>query len=154
MGEDRKDWPWWASDNGEMFGVGPCATREEAIAEAVFNEIGAGDDGSYRFTLAQAERDPIRLADWLDVEEALERADESLADSDRVCWEYDDGQVFMVNPMNMKDLKERIAKACDEWQEANGLVFTVRTFSHCWSHENVTISAEEAERIWAERRRG
>lgn len=28
------DWRWWAGDNEERYSVGPCDTREEAIAEA------------------------------------------------------------------------------------------------------------------------
>jgi hypothetical protein len=28
------DFKWWASENEEWYSVGPCATREEAIAEA------------------------------------------------------------------------------------------------------------------------
>lgn len=54
MTEERGHWAWYASDGGEVYRVGPCASRDEVIAEATDEELGGawwrlrGPDGLLR----------------------------------------------------------------------------------------------------------
>lgn len=68
----------------------------------------------------------------------LPEAGEYAYDSDRVAYENDD-VVFDVTPDQNRDLQERIKKACDEWQTANGLVFKVCTFEDMRAEEVISI---------------
>lgn len=146
--ETKDGWTWWASSDGELYQIGPCASRAEAIAEAVSDEVGYLDDGAFRIEVCEARIDPMRLADFIGADGLLERADEEAWDSDRVCSEFDDGPIFDVTPDQEKDLIERIKRACDEWQEAHGLTFKVSTFSAMRNGEVVTLTPDEATAIY------
>lgn len=144
-------WSWWASfDGGEYFPIGPCATREDAIDEAQADGCGQREiDGKWFdcFTVAEGRQDPLMLSNWiLDDDELLQRADEQLSDSDRVCSEFDEGPYFECSGDQMADLGKRIKAACDEWQKAHNLTFTVHTFSAMRNMETVKIElpAEQA----------
>lgn len=141
-------WAWWASSDGEFYRIGPCATRAEVIAEAVSDEVGYLDDGAFRIEVCEARTNPLRLADWIGADSLLERAGEDVWDSDRVCSEFDDDDIFAVTADQGKDLIERIKRACDEWQAAHGLVFKVHTFSAMRSMEVVTLTPDEATAIY------
>ena len=114
---------WYHTTDPEGFWHGKCATREDAVADG--RSYYDGDP----FCVAWAVNDPIRLADWIDADRLLERAEDRLADSDRVCGEFDDDIVFRVTPAQERDLEDRIKRVCDEWQAAHNLVFTFNTFS-------------------------
>lgn len=129
-------WIWFAGQGGEYFSSGPHATREEAI------EAGRGEWGSEAFEIIEATQPPLKLSDWFDVDRALEDAEESLSDSDRYCDEFDHGPVFEIKTDQEKDLRERIAKAIDEWQAAHSLVFTVHTFASSRNHETIPATEE------------
>lgn len=142
------EWGWWAGTNEEWMTVGPCATREHAIDEMVQDGSGEFLDNSQdppvwknSIYVCEARQDPLRLADWIGADWILERADESLADSDRVSCEHDDGPWFEATPEQEEDLKERLKRACDEWQEAHGLSFTSQTFSHSRNAESLIVAA-------------
>ncbi|WP_417724605.1 hypothetical protein [Salipiger sp.] len=144
-------WHWWAGVGDEWFTVGPCPTREAAIQDmmddgtAEFLDTSEGHPvWTHSFHIAEARQDPLRLADWIGLETILERADEWLADSDRVLSENDDGPWFEATAAQAEDLQDRISRACDEWQAAHGLVFTSRTFSHQRNEEHVVVPTERA----------
>ena len=138
-------WQWWAGRDDEFFRIGPCATREEAIQEAVGDgmceERSDADPEIWenRIHLIEAQQAPLRLADWIDTDTVLERADESLSESDRGGGEYDDGPWFEYTPAQEADLAARLRRACDEWQAAHGLVFTSTTFSATRNAEFVVV---------------
>lgn len=103
---------------------GGWQTKEEAIAEG--REDFDSDDG---FWVCLATNPPVRLADWIGASETLERANEAILDSDRCCSEADyNAAPFDVKVDQQEDLASRLRKACDDWQEAHGLTFTVLTF--------------------------
>ena len=145
MESKQNHWGWWYGRNEESPMAGPFATRQDAINEAV-------GDGSYvetedqqdvhRFYVLHAEQAPVRLADWIPADTILEHAEEAISESDRVCYEYDDGPWFSVTADQDADLQQRLKAACDEWQTAHGLVFRVNTFSDSDSGEFVAIPAE------------
>lgn len=138
------EWKWWAGTNEEWMQIGPCDTREQAIAEAQYDASGEftdDEDGRWKvgFHVVEARQDPLRLADWIGLPNLLERADESLVDSDRVSCEYDDGPWFEATPAQEADLIERIRQACDDWQTAHGLTFKTQTFSDSRNAEYVVV---------------
>lgn len=147
MTDEGEGWAWYASgDGGEFFMVGPCATREDAIAEAIADRLGETEDVDEEtgepawflcFEIAECRNRPVPLADWIGAERLLERADEEICDSDRRGSEFDDDTVFDVTPEQSADLISRIRRACDEWQAAHGLVFTVNTFEAMRKSETV-----------------
>lgn len=148
MADESDGWAWYASgDGGEFFSVGPCATREDAIAAAIEERLGESEDVDeetgetawfLHFEVAECRNRPVRLADWIGAERLLERAEEELCDSDRRGNEFDDDAAFEVSREQEKDLIARIRRACDEWQEAHGLVFAVKTFEAMRKDETVT----------------
>lgn len=119
-------WQWWAGDNEERYSVGPCATREEAIAEAIDADIGleeAADGPVNHLCLCEALIfPPQRLADYLDLERIIERAEEKADDKGLIDHEGDH-RLFAASDDQLNDLAERLKRACDEWQQAHGLVF-------------------------------
>jgi hypothetical protein len=134
-------WGWWAGADEEYCTIGPCGSREEVIAAAQQEAMGEfrDDDDIWklRFWICEAEKRPLRLADWIEADRLLERAEEVLSDSDRVGCEDDEGPWFETTNEQDADLRKRIAAACDEWQAAHGLVFTCKTFSASRNHEHV-----------------
>lgn len=132
---------WWHSRYEDSVCSGPFATRDEAISAAVADGgYASEEDGRevHRFWICEARNEPLRLADWISADTLLERADESVIESDRACSEFDDGLFFEATPEQDADLAKRIKAACDEWQAAHGLTFTCNTFSHVWNQEQVT----------------
>lgn len=142
-------WGWWAGSNEEYCTIGPCGSREEVIAAARSEAMGEFQDnaGAWKlsFFICEAEQRPLRLADWIEVDRLLERADEDLSDSDRVGAECDDGPWFEATKEQEADLAARIASACDQWQAAHKLVFTCRTFSASRNHEHVVCPHPEGD---------
>lgn len=144
-------WEWWAGKDEEYFTIGPCATREQAIQEAVDDGICEWPvDGSdpeeweHRIHLIEAQQAPLRLADWIDSDTVLERADESVADSFRVT-EYDEGPWFEATAEQEADLAARLRRACDEWQAAHGLTFNAQSFSSVRATDFVVVPAGRSE---------
>lgn len=138
-------WQWYSGRDDENFSFGPCDTREEAIRLAVEDgmcEERSADDPEVwenHIHLIEAQSAPLRLADWIATDTLLERADEAVADSDRACYEHDDGPWFEATPEQEADLAARLRRACDEWQAAHGLTFTCRTFSASRNAEFVIV---------------
>jgi hypothetical protein len=140
------EWKWWGGTNQEVCTWGPCDTREQAIAEGIEDGCGEFQDetGKWKigFHIVEARNDPLRLSDWIDTEAALERAGESVGDSDRAS-ENDDGDYFGATREQQADLEKRIKAACDDWQTANGLVFETWTFSSSRNNEYVVVDAPD-----------
>ncbi len=113
-------WYYSRSEDNEYW-EGGYDTREEAIAH------GLSDYDGETFWIVVADNPPLRLSDWID-DDLLERADERLFDSDRASSEHDCDAIFEATREQETDLVERIKKACDEWQEAHGLIFRANTF--------------------------
>ena len=152
MIEEKKGWGWWAGSAPDgMMIVGPYDTKAEAIEAAVNDGFGEWLDESEdppvwknTFVVLEARQDPLRLADWIDLEWIVEKADENLANSDRVDSEFDDGPWFEVTPEQEESLRRSLAAACDEWQRQNNLVFTCCTFSASRNMETITTRALRA----------
>lgn len=135
-------WQWFAGSDEEWCTVGPEDSRDAIIQAATSDRLGeTDDDGSWKlaFHIVEARQDPLRLADWIECDRLIERAEDNVADSDRTGSEYDDGPWFKCTPEQEKDLEERIKRACDEWQAAHGLVFSCSTFSHTRNQEHVVV---------------
>lgn len=121
---DYRKWYWARYDDSEAW-HGGVQTRDDAVREgrADFDL----DDGFY---IVEASNPPVMLADWIgDGDDLIDRAHDQLFDSDRISSEHDDGDIFTVTPEQVADLTARIRAACNDWQAAHGLVFTVRSFA-------------------------
>lgn len=138
---DDAGWKWYAGSDEENFSIGPCDTREEALAQATDERCGEFKDDGWKLSiyLVEARKDPIRLADYIDVEQMLERADEAVSGSDRAS-EYDDLPYFDLSAQQIDDLIERIKRACDAWQAEHNIIPAMYTFSSCRKHEHVIIA--------------
>lgn len=147
--EQDNGWRWWGGYEEEWCVYGPFLTRDEVIAAAQKDRLGEfqAEDGTWMtgIYICEARQDPLRLADWIDAEELLERADDNLVDSDRTGAECDDGPWFEATPEQQRDLVERVKRACDEWQAAHSLVFTSKTFSASRKHEHLVVPRAGAE---------
>lgn len=160
---DEVPWKWWAGSDEELFQIGPCSSREEAIREAVSDGLceqairQAVLDGvdeaptednpeayEHQIYLIEAQQAPLRLADWIGANDALEKAEEWVADSDRAT-EYDEGPWFEATPEQEADLVARLRRACDEWQAAHGLTFTAFSFSATRTRDYVVVPAGSSE---------
>lgn len=127
---------WYHTTDLDGVWNGKCTTREEAIAE------GRGEYEDESFYVAWATNPPIKLSEWVETDRILERADDELSDSDRVNCDFDDSGIFVATPEQERDLAARIKKACDEWQVAHGLVFTVNTFADMGEPELIKAERE------------
>ena len=140
------EWQWWAGRDDEWCTVGPEPTRDAVIDAAVADGAGEVQDDNgnwmHKFHIMEARQDPLRLSDWIGLNWLLERANESLADSDRVSCENDDGPWFDATPEQEKELCDRIRRVCDAWQMEHGLKFHSTTFSHARNSEYVSMEAD------------
>ena len=140
-------WGWWYGRNDESGMTGPFETRQiaidEAVAEGSFVETEDEQD-VHRFHVVHAEKAPLRLADWIDVESIIERANEDVAESDRAAREDDEGPWITPDAAQEADLLARFKAVCDDWQKAHGLVFTTYTFSRQEAGEDLAIPVPAA----------
>lgn len=124
-------WRWYAGGAEDAeFWEGPFTTRDKAIAAGLL---------VYRngMHVAEGRNPPVRIADYAPIDRFREICGEELLNSDRVSYEFDDESVFDCTPEQEKDLQERLRRACDDWQQAHGLVFTVRTIAEMRGGEDV-----------------
>ena len=105
-------------------------------AEAVANGDRTYDD---YFFVALGVNPPLRLADWIGADDILERATETLADSDRTTGD-EDQDWFAVTVDQAADLAARLRQACDDWQAAHGLVFTCWCFAAMSPPERIDVA--------------
>lgn len=135
-----ENWQWWAGDNDEHYSVGPCATREEAIAEAVDTDVGYDEtpDGPVNHLhLCEALMyPPLRLANYLNLRRIIEDAEEQVEEMNNP---NGDRTLFDASADQLSDLAERLKRACDEWQQAQGLVFNAYTFQKTRNLEHGTF---------------
>lgn len=123
---------WYiAQDKDSDRWIGNHKTREEAI------EHGRIEYDGEPFYVVEANNPPLRLSDWVDVDDVLDRAEDAVADSDRVCYEFDEPPYFEMLAEQKKDLEKRLTKAIDEWQDAHGLKFRVYTFDFMSNPERI-----------------
>jgi hypothetical protein len=127
-------WYHAAHEDSEAW-FGGFKTREEAIV------AGQNERDGY-FWVCLATSTPLRLADWLGLDDILERAEETFADSERANPENDD-EVFSVSGEQAADLQARLSAACDEWQAAHGLIFAARTFDHMEAFERIEVTSRD-----------
>lgn len=104
-------WAWWAGSTEEHYSS-EHETREQAIAEL------DGEDG----WICEAKPGQPRLAAHLDLEKAVERADENF---ERAEDEDEEDIIFDLTEADFASLR----RAIDKWQTHEGLVFKSGLFS-------------------------
>lgn len=125
-------WNWWVSDNdGENFTIGPCATREIAIDQALNDGISeyTDDDNNWRasFMVAECRDNNVDLASWFDIERFFEEAEERMNDND--CGANADGDGHPLEEIDAKamgDLQACIRSTIRHWQDRKG--FKLRSY--------------------------
>ena len=142
----EENWAWWAgAEYSETFQVGPCATRQEVIDQACAEEVGYSEqDGEAycRLTVTEAINTVLQLAAWINVEEMVDRADEQVEYSNRVCYEFDEPPYFVIEPEALKDLTDRVKRAVSDWQKIHRPNFKVRTFEKMRNKQTVIIKLQ------------
>lgn len=117
-------WFWWSGFDEESYD-GPFETREAAIANL---------NGEFGY-VCEARQDPLKFSDWLDMESIFDRAEDAMADNNLT--NEDGGPIFEVSDGQVKDLADRLKRACDEWQAAHGLVFLPWAFTEVRNKEQI-----------------
>ena len=123
------EWAWFASfDGGEHYEVGPCATRDQAIQEAIDGDQGfhthETDGLDYHdFTIAEATHCHIDLSKWFDAPNLDLWFDNiSMIMDEDGCGANEDGQrhpLDEVTPELKNELLDRIQEAIRKWQSDN-----------------------------------
>jgi hypothetical protein len=139
----NEGWSWWSGFDEEHFSFGPFSSRDEAIAEAQSDACGEFQDknGTWKvgIWLVEARKDPLRLAEYINVERMLECADEAVGESDRAS-EDDDPPYFDITPQQEADLTECIKRVCDAWQTEHKIWPDTYTFSAMRNHEYIVVA--------------
>lgn len=144
---------WWAASLGEDFyRYGPHSDPSKALSHwAADHDPGTGttlykDRGfTETATVIYATNPPVRLADWIDAEQVIEAAEDSLYSNGRADSEHDDRTIFDATPDQIADLDRRLKAAADEWQAAHGLEFPVSTFKAILCQHDVRIDRQPGE---------
>lgn len=138
---------WYASDNAEIYSIGPENSRDDVIEAARREELGfqeADDEGPARlaFYVVEANKTVLTAADWVLPRDLFEAALERLSESEH-CDEYGEcNGAFECTPDQERDLRERLRAACDEWQQAHGLHWVSYSFSQSRNEELIELPLE------------
>lgn len=109
---------WYASNDEENYHCGPFATREDAMAEALADELSV---------IAETWRTPIRVSAYFDAATFLATSDEDMADLAN-----EDGDPLLdFKAVVVADLQVRVRRAIDEWQVAHQLAPVTYCFDRC-----------------------
>lgn len=146
-------WHWWASHDGEHFTIGPCASRDDAIAEATFDLLGEDNDGNLHFTIQEAQDNNVDLSKYFYADDFLGHAAEAMNEDD--CGSDEDGRngpLDAVTPAQTLDLEARVCAAIREWQKDHKLPLRSYWFGATRNTEDVSIPADQQGReIWMPR---
>lgn len=138
-------WEWWAGDD-ELKTIGPCSTKEQAIAEATSDGIGEFQDetGTWMlgFEVIEGRQDILKLSTWAHLDSLVERANDAAMDD--FPDEFQDDDIFTVTPEQNADLVERLTRAIDDWQAIHRLRFKARRFSAVRNAEDIAVEHPEA----------
>lgn len=132
------DWGWYAGD-GEHYHIGPHATREDAVDEAVNDELGLHDDmKGCTFTIIEAHHQPIQLADYVDVGEMVDDW-ESGSFADMTDPDGCDGLLEHVTAEQWDELQSALRAVTTEWQTRHAIVIKPWVFTGIRNEEVVTV---------------
>ncbi|SOC11362.1 hypothetical protein SAMN05877809_105267 [Rhodobacter sp. JA431] len=135
-------WHWYAGTDAEAYPIGPCASREEALAAAVGHdsfEDPSGGTPVAAIYIVEARTHDLRIADFIATEQMLELVEEAPPNLFHL-HEDDEGPFFDATEAQQADLLARLRQACDDWQNAHGLTFTTHTFAETRNEELVQIA--------------
>lgn len=146
---------WWASDNNERFPIGPFASRQEAIDEAigqcVFTELEPEppEHPDWRIAIHVVEADS---PDMVDLEIDYHRAEMLLSDMEENDYEHlsdpdGDGLFADVTTKQERDLAERLTRAFREWVNKHGLTLRYSAFRNTRNEEVVVLPHPQNEEL-------
>lgn len=143
MSNDKSEWRWYASSDGENYTVGPCLTREACIEEAKSCELGyedIDDATSLRFFVVEGRRNPIDISSIFNISIILEEWDSTTGYD--LAPDYDDCLSNDVSQEKWAILQEMITKTVRAWQEEHKAEIWPIVFSEIRSSERIYISLE------------
>lgn len=130
----NEDGFWWTRDE-ETYHGGPCATREEAIRDAV-GDLEPGDV----VTTAWCTIHHLKLSEFFDADRLLEDIEDNQVDD----YQGEDGDtVFDVTPDQLSDLQAMVRATIDEWEVKHSLKFSSWYFKDCTQSEQYTVTEED-----------
>lgn len=114
---------WWAGRNEEILAVGPCDTKEQAIAEAIGSmAYRENDDGTNTIYVGMFVKQRINLAKYFDAESFLEKASEKMDEDGDGGDEYGDNNPCLeISEQATADLECVVREAIWKWQRDHGL---------------------------------
>jgi len=147
--ESSTGWTWWAGDNEEWLSIGPEATRDDAVDEAVGQCVGefrdeAGGKWKLGIHVVEARQDKLRLADWIGADRLIERVEEDIFENDVAAEDYC-GEYVNCTKEQEADLVARVKGVCDAWQDECGIVIQMRTFTATRNAEYVVVDHQSAQ---------
>jgi hypothetical protein len=140
------EWKWWASSNEEDYTVGPCDSKQQAIAEAVSNELGYNfsrkDKHVMTFHVVEARKAEGRLSEMFDGYDWLLDLDENKLADEYNEWN-DSGPCEHIDATTVTAV---VRNALREWEDREGVRLKLYRFADCRNGEWVTreFQIEEA----------
>lgn len=145
---------WYASADGDSYSVGPCATRSDAIAEAMTDGLGEDSDRINNaqisvFHVCEASLLPaIRLANHIDGSDIIERINDDL--SGDLLSEFDEFPYIAPTQPQIVRLDAALKAAVDAWQQEEGIVYVPHTFAHTRNEQTIRRLGNPIPILWTE----
>jgi len=136
------DFKWYVGHSDEIYSLGPCASRQAAIEEAVadggfFDQV----DGKYvhAFYLCEATKPIIRLADYFGAYDWVQGLDEDqLAE-----YAYEDS-VLHLSADDVAELQTAVQAAINAWQDAKPRNIKPFRFARVRNEQRLELACDAA----------
>lgn len=141
---------WYASGNEEDFAIGPCGTREEAIEQALDDEVGISTDLKRQVIFVmQAYQEPLKLSRMISVDAILDRAMDGLLGDAAGDEGEPDQLVDHIKQEQWKALEAKLRETMDAWQAEGDIVVTPYVFTRSTKPEAVCYLCVGEEQVVA-----
>lgn len=137
-------WQWWATYDGEHYGIGPADSREEIVGLVLDDQCGEyqTESGEWRIRahICEARQNNVDLARYFDVDDFLDRAAESMDEDD--CGGNEDGgdnPVEEIGAVEKADLDRSICAAIRDWQRRHSLPLRSYWFGDTRNEEDIDL---------------
>lgn len=129
------EWSWYASQDEENYTIGPCATKEEAIEEAVESEIGYDFDDKTQhkmvFHVVEARKAEGDLAAYFDASRWAEDLECNVLEEEFT--DYNDRSP--LEGLDTISLESAVRSAIRDWQKQSGFKMKLWRFAECRNGE-------------------
>jgi hypothetical protein len=130
-------WQWWAGRTDEWMTVGPCATREDAIAQGIV-DFGKGEGD---FIVLEACQGRLQM----DAYTVLERFVDELADDNDLYSSEHNSPEWEATPEQQKEATAEMQAFLDSWMDKWRNTFTTpQVFASTRNNETISNRAARA----------